>query len=188
MPSPAFANLRFSGPSCDGVDPRWPAPASNAPSDLLAKSCPMTFVRRTPSVRAERSEEPCGGFRPGPPDRGPCRLDRSPVDRVRSPRRLSDPTSQSRLRTVGDDSVGSATFRPSVRIATQGGDVTAGARFRRSCDPRGLTSCSLETQSRQGTVPSGTGTIIGRLPAGVNRKQPFRSPHSIHTPIHSESA
>lgn len=28
-----------------------------------------------------------------------------------------------------------------------------------------LASCSLETQSRQGTVPSGTGTIIGPLPS-----------------------
>lgn len=32
----------------------------------------------------------------------------------------------------------------------------------------GLASCSLETQSRQGTVPSGTGTIITRPLSAVN--------------------
>jgi hypothetical protein len=42
-------------------------------------------------------------------------------------------------------------------------------------------SCSLETQSRQGTVPSGTGSIIIPFPSGVkNPGIPFL-PQEIHT-------
>lgn len=49
----------------------------------------------------------------------------------------------------------------------------------------GPTSCSLETQSRQGTVPLSTGSIISRLSPEVNRGYFGFSPQSVHTDIHS---
>lgn len=42
-------------------------------------------------------------------------------------------------------------------------------------------SCSLETQSRQGTVPSGTGTIIVPFPSGVKIPCTPFLPQEIHT-------
>ncbi len=38
--------------------------------------------------------------------------------------------------------------------------------------PAWTTSCSLKTQSRQGTVPSGTGTIIGAVLVSVKKSHP----------------
>ena len=57
----------------------------------------------------------------------------------------------------------------------------------RPCDlsiASGPTSCSLETQSRQGTVPWGTGSIISRLPTEVKRIVFTISPQRVHTDIH----
>ncbi len=50
----------------------------------------------------------------------------------------------------------------------------------RSLDPRRSTSCSLETQSRQGTVPSGTGLSIDAPAGPVNRKKSTTRQQDIH--------
>lgn len=46
-------------------------------------------------------------------------------------------------------------------------------------------SCSLETQSRQGTVPSGTGTIIDRLLSQVNMPPPCTFQRRVHIFMHT---
>ena len=46
-------------------------------------------------------------------------------------------------------------------------------------------SCSLETQSRQGTVPSGTGTIIDRLCSQVNTHPPCTFQRRVHNIMHT---
>ena len=51
----------------------------------------------------------------------------------------------------------------------------------------GLTSCSPETQSRQGTVPSGTTRSISPEAGDVKTRQGAINPQIMHTDIHTES-
>ena len=48
----------------------------------------------------------------------------------------------------------------------------------------GQPSCSLETQSRQGTVPLSTGRIISSVGTEVKRNPFAFSPQTLHTDIH----
>ena len=50
----------------------------------------------------------------------------------------------------------------------------------------GLTSCSPETQSRQGTVPSGTTRSISPEAGDVKTRRGVNNPQIIHTDIHIE--
>jgi len=175
--SPVLRRLRSPVPA-----PAFVAIRSTSFEVELPTAC---AVRRPSAPTAPKSVRrvPVGTARPWMVSSGP-KSDR-PCPQSTSGFRSDIPASTASSRR---DSVGSTAWCPSVRIVAQGDVSTAGARFRRSFDPRGLTSCSLETQSRQGTVPSGTGTIIGRSCTLVNRMQPSGSPHSIHTPIHIGSA